>query len=324
MVGEYRIEVSNRYSKYFLNIRRNITILQGNSATGKTELIRMLSQYEDNGESSGIHVVSDVPLHILSGRNWKRDLGYIHGSIVFLDETEQYARSREFAECAQKSDNYYVIVNRDPLPQLSYAVCEIYAFREASSSQKYHEAYRVYNEMVPLYNMDINRKIQPLKVITEDTNSGFQFFQAMYRKDCIAAGGKSRILHTIRQLTQVDEDVLVIVDGAAFGAEIEGVMNYLWKHNRRCIIYAPESFEYLLLKAGFVPIRKDILEHTYKYADSTEYISWEDFYTKTLTEQSQGTPFRYQKQRLNPAYLSELAMRRVSHEMPRQILPQEV
>lgn len=44
MVGKYEIEVYNNKVHYFLTIKRNITILQGDSATGKTELIRLIQE----------------------------------------------------------------------------------------------------------------------------------------------------------------------------------------------------------------------------------------------------------------------------------------
>ena len=48
MIGKYEIEICNNRVHYFLTVRRNITILQGNSATGKTELIRLIGEYEQN------------------------------------------------------------------------------------------------------------------------------------------------------------------------------------------------------------------------------------------------------------------------------------
>ena len=53
MIGKYELEVYNNKAHYFLEIKRNITILQGNSATGKTELIRLIQEHEENGVSSG-------------------------------------------------------------------------------------------------------------------------------------------------------------------------------------------------------------------------------------------------------------------------------
>ncbi len=56
MVGKYSIEVYNKKVHYFLTVKRNITILRGNSASGKTELIRLIGDYEANGSSSGITI----------------------------------------------------------------------------------------------------------------------------------------------------------------------------------------------------------------------------------------------------------------------------
>ncbi len=46
MTGKYDIEVYNKRVHYHLTIKRNITVIRGDSATGKTELLRMISDYE--------------------------------------------------------------------------------------------------------------------------------------------------------------------------------------------------------------------------------------------------------------------------------------
>jgi hypothetical protein len=40
MVGEYHITVSNRHLKYDFTIRRNITVIKGNSASGNRTTIQ--------------------------------------------------------------------------------------------------------------------------------------------------------------------------------------------------------------------------------------------------------------------------------------------
>lgn len=45
MVGKYDIEVYNNKAHYFLTVKRNITVLQGDSASGKTELIRLIRKF---------------------------------------------------------------------------------------------------------------------------------------------------------------------------------------------------------------------------------------------------------------------------------------
>ena len=44
MKGKYHIIVQNNRLRYELDIRRNITIIRGDSATGKTKLIELLEQ----------------------------------------------------------------------------------------------------------------------------------------------------------------------------------------------------------------------------------------------------------------------------------------
>lgn len=192
MIGKYHIEVSNNYIKYFLTVERNITLIQGKSATGKSELVRLLTNYEINGISSGVVVKSDVPLHVVDGRNWQLQIAACKGSIIFVDETADFVKSQEFARVVQKNDNYFVIINRDPLKELSYSILEIYGFRTSRSSQKYRGVYRVYNEMYPLYHLSAGRVIRPQTVITEDTNSGFAFYQKLFSGRCVAAGGKEQ------------------------------------------------------------------------------------------------------------------------------------
>ena len=71
MKGKYRVVLQNNRLHYEFEIRRNITIIQGDSATGKTTLINMLRQAENLGRSSGVDVVCEAPCRVLEGANWK-------------------------------------------------------------------------------------------------------------------------------------------------------------------------------------------------------------------------------------------------------------
>ena len=71
MTGKYEIEVSNNRVTFFLEVKRNITIIQGDSATGKTTLIRMLSEYNRLGASSGVSVKCAKECVALIPNDWK-------------------------------------------------------------------------------------------------------------------------------------------------------------------------------------------------------------------------------------------------------------
>ena len=131
MRGKHRIIIQNNRLHYEFEIKRNITIIQGDSATGKTTLINMLRQVENLGDSSGIDVIFDAPCRILEGRNWKILLENMAGNIIFIDEDNEFINTEEFAEAVRGSDNYFVLITRENLYNLPYSVEEIYGLRSS-------------------------------------------------------------------------------------------------------------------------------------------------------------------------------------------------
>lgn len=319
MVGKYEIEIYNKRVHYSLSIKRNITILQGYSATGKTELIRLISDYEQNGASSGITVICETSCTVLTAVDWELRLSRLQKHIVFIDETASFLKTQRFAELVRGSDNYFVIVTREDLEQLPYSVEEIYGLRNVSDSAKYKSFKKVYNEMYNLYNFKLLSAIQPSLVITEDSNSGFECFCLLFGDICKSAGGKSNIYNSIR--TASINKILVIVDGAAFGSEISKVLRYLEASGKECVIYAPESFEYILLKSGIIDVPLPVIEATYEYADSCEYMSWEEFFTGYLVQKTLGSVFQYSKTRLKDSYRTKGALRKIMAAIPEKIRP---
>lgn len=148
MKGTYRIIVQNKKIKYEFEIHRNITVIRGDSATGKTALVNMIREYYENGASSGVDLSSDKACAVLEGRNWKIQLTAVSDSFVFIDEGNTFVSSKEFAAAIQKTDNYYVIVTREGLGTLPYSVTEIYGIR---NSGKYGSLKKTYNELYQIY-----------------------------------------------------------------------------------------------------------------------------------------------------------------------------
>ena len=314
MKGKYSVFVQNNRLRYEFTIFRNITIIRGDSATGKTTLLDLLNAYDRDGDSSGVLVKCEVPCVVIGGQRWEENLQFIHNSIVFIDECNRFIKSEDFAVRVKESDNYFVIVTRDDLPNLPYSVKEIYGIRE---SGKYAGLKQVYNEFYCLYGEVENANpAQESLVIAENSNAGFDFFSSLCdgRLKCISANGKSNVFKALQ--THREEKVLVIADGAAFGCEIEKVMQLI-RIGRRIALYLPESFEWLILNTGIFDDSelKAILNSPSEYVDSKEFFSWERFFTDLLVKKSHGTYLQYNKRSLNKAYLQEKIKNKIVNNM---------
>lgn len=283
-------------------------------------MIRLISDFEENGVSSGITVQCDARCTVLNSVDWELRMRELKQCIIFIDETATFLKTKRFAEAVRGSDNYFVIVTRDDLPQLPYSIEEIYGLRNVSDTEKYKTFRKVYNEMYNLYNLKLPKKVVPDKVIVEDSNAGFSFFKIVFGKMCESARGKSNVYSLLRKSNP--GLVLTVVDGAAFGSEIGKLDRYLRACGSNNVIYAPESFEYLILNSGLVDVPGTITGETYKYADSTKYMSWEEFYTSYLIRVSADSVYRYSKNRLGSAYKTEGAIKRIIKVLPEQIRPQ--
>lgn len=307
MKGKHRVIVSTKRLRYDFVLRRNLTIIRGDSATGKTTLVDMIQEHVNNPGGSPVELACDKPCHVLSGALWREQLSGIEDSIVFIDEGNEFVKSDDFAKMIQETDNYYVIVSREGLPSLPYSVEEIYGIRTSGKygrlKQSYHEFYRIYGVEV------VREDLKPDMVITEDSNSGYEFFRSVcgdHGLNCISSHGKSNIFHCLNLIEA--ENVLVIADGAAFGPEIDRVLQLLSETGKGAL-YLPESFEWLILESGIFDDNeiRTILAEPSDHIECREYFSWERFFTELLTKKSEDTYLSYSKRKLNKAYLGENA-----------------
>ena len=302
MKGKYKVIVRNNKLHYEFEIKRNITIIQGDSATGKTTLINMLRQAENLGESSGVDVLSNVPCRILEGVSWKLILQNTAGAIFFIDEENAFINTEEFAAEVRGSDNYFVLITRENLYNLPYSVEKIYGLY---ASGRYQNTKKIYQQMYRIYSDIQELPIKPELFIVEDSNSGYEFFKAVSDErnlECESAGGKSNIFSKIKNVK--NREVCVIADGAAIGPEMNGL--YEISHKKKNIhLYLPESFEWIILKSGLIDDReiRKILETPELFIDSKKYFSWERFFTNLLIEKTKNSYLQYRKSAINKTYL---------------------
>ena len=147
----------------------------------------------------------------------------------------------------------------------------------------------------------------PTVVLTEDSNAGYQMYSELLENahvPCVSAYGKSNIAKWI--LLHKEESVFAIVDGAAYGADMEETMRAL-RINKSSFVWTPESFEYLIMKSEIVQGAgwKAILASLGEYIESKAYPSWERYFTSRLEEETANTVYEYSKNKINQNYLTK-------------------
>lgn len=226
MRGKYRVVVKNKRLHYEFEIKRNITIIKGDSATGKTTLINMIRQFANLGNSSGVDLMCDVPCRTLEGADWKIILRNISGNILFIDEENTFIRSEEFASEIKESDNYFVIITRENLYNLPYSVEEIYGLH---SSGKYQNTKQIYQQMYRIYTDTAQIPVEPQTIVVEDSNSGYEFFKSIAEEQkisCRSAGGKTK-LYSVLKKSNMDEEICVVADVKEIKANIENITSLM-------------------------------------------------------------------------------------------------
>lgn len=323
MKGSYHFRVKSKRALFDFTLRRNITVIKGDSATGKTTLLHMLYEYLRTGRESGYSVSTDAAYYVYLrqevGMRWQEIFPRLKDTIIFIEENNTFVFSQEFAAFVRDSGNYFVLVTRAPLKMLPYSIHEIYEILTAGKRADIKESYHYFREMYSNYPVVENNRIAC--AITEDSNAGFQFFAHVLKDSkLISAGGNGNVLSCLEQTDSAD--TLAIVDGAAFGAMIESCLEYIKvQTNRRIALWMPESFEYLILKSGVLTSREleDILASPWNYVEAKESESWERFFTQLLISLAKDTPFQYSKQTLNPSYLQDRTVRKIVDGFPAAI-----
>ena len=244
-------------------------------------------------------------------------MNQINDSIVFIDEGNSFVYSQDFAEAVKNSGNYYVIAVRNNLYNLPYSITEIYGIENVSGN-KYQGTKRLYSRLYNLYEKNTPIAKKPELVIVEDAKSGYEFFKHVcdnFSISCVSAMGKSKI--SAKVLESQADNILVIADGAAFGSEIESLVQL--RYSKNIGIYLPESFEWLILNSGLIKNGNinQILENPSDYIDSQKYFSWEVFFTDLLIKSTKGTYLEYSKSRLNTTYKQEKETNSILSKMPK-------
>ncbi|MCM1234121.1 MAG: hypothetical protein NC489_28800, partial [Ruminococcus flavefaciens] len=237
--------------RYIVLVQAKITILCGESATGKTTVV----------ENIGNPLYTDVPytdvytVLMANVSNVERDLSNLpKDTVVFMDE-DVVLRCRElellpkFAELPL----YFVLVYRDPIIEIGYSYRDVYYMRTVDRSV---EMCRVYEDFSTFTNKQ--------SYLCEDEKSGYTYM-SNYLDGCTCAGGN-------RKIPRICSGLHVFADGCAFGAYIADTLELASS------VFLPVSFEYLAYKKLTGKSDRQLFDEA-----RIEYKTLEDYFTVCMS-----------------------------------------
>ena len=226
MIGKHRVQIGDNTIRYDLVLSRNITIIRGDSGTGKTTLYNLIQEMNQK-KNSGIAWNCDCGCYALTDFDWEDVIERHPKSIIFVDENFSSMRSEKFASIVNSADNYFVLITRAYLPMLAYSIKEVYSMHVSGKYATLNNEYEItVNELQNVYSSTLSyppRLITPDYVLCEDSNSGLEMFHALAERvsaECHSAHGKSNIPEKVLDFEE-NKTYLIIVDGAAYGPEID-------------------------------------------------------------------------------------------------------
>ncbi|MBR4313286.1 MAG: ATP-binding protein [Lachnospiraceae bacterium] len=319
MKGEIKVNIHNNKVTYDFVLKRNITIIRGNSGTGKTTLYKLVSDYMKDNKGSGVKITmsSGDSCIALNDTDFDNQIKKTKNSVVFIDEGfngfKNAESTNDFIRRIKNTDNYYVIFSRESFDKIPSSIEEIYEIKTNKSKHTLKRFYEI-NKNHRL-NVNISKKDNFVLLITEDSKSSKQFFKEYYKESSIkveSANGNSNIIKMIKENEK--SGLMVIVDGAAFSPYIDKVYK-ICKYNTRINICLPESFEWMILKSGVLKGKQinEALNNTSEIIDITKYFSWEKFFTYFLEDITKDKKLtKYEKKNISAYYLNEENMKKIA------------
>lgn len=142
MIGSIRLILENKRIKYDILIKRKISIIRGDSGTGKSTLAKGIAKAVTD---KSFKLDCNVKVSAIPHMDKEDTLEFIrkrHGEIIVADEDIQWMISNEFGDVVNKSDCYFIFITRDKLAAIPYSVDSIY---EIESVNKVNRLKQIYN-----------------------------------------------------------------------------------------------------------------------------------------------------------------------------------
>lgn len=220
------LQFKTEMTVYELNFSSPLNLIVGNTATGKTELIRKLNKSRGNYKTDAYKIYTSMSPEFISSTP--------SGSMVIIDTDELTELDLIDAIVrANRSDICWVIIGRKFARRLPVSM---------SNTFKLYTSHGVTKNILFCDKDECVGKFS--RVVVEDSNSGLEFIKNSVNRNAVSSYGASGIINDLKDHC----DTLYFFDAVGFGGYIEEFMDT----SKGSIPYvAWPSFEGFLLTEKF-------------------------------------------------------------------------
>lgn len=297
------IEVRNKRYNCDLVLKHKVSVIKGDSGTGKTWLTKALIDISGGYKVTYSQRVTPV---LLNEREWEHQLtGDYNNAPLFIVDDCDFVFTKEFGSMFNHTGICYLIL----IIRTSTRVGKLERMNTISVSGD-----AIYNFVangiehtitadVNFKTVQVNKEIHCNKILCEDSGSGYTFFKHLYGKSNVTSSfGKDNIVdHIISKYEEYSklDSLLLIVDYSAIGLRLKEILSIL----KFCdvnvyMIVKYKSFEYMLLRSNMFNLSEEDI-----YRDELSYPSLEVACESLLTSLTKGKIYAYDKRKeLKPCY----------------------
>lgn len=301
-----KIDIRSERYNFSMTLNQKITVIRGDSGKGKSKLTKAI---ESASKAYKIKV-SDERYTLVVPPSYRdewfksisRDIEHADKRIYVIDDAD-YVFDKRFYELFNKDKNsFYVIINRftrfetKSLGGLSFCIDEVYSF-VANGKNHYLKPYYEFDDNNEIIT-ETNTPNRIEHILTEDSNSGFEFFSTLNKKTKSACG-RDNICDVLKGFSG---NVLLLADRAALGSCFDRIMQ-MAKLGKIGIAIPKHyyCFEYLILRSNWFRYNTDSISND----TLCTYGSAEQMYTDILEEITKNKPYKYDKENLSLCYTED-------------------
>lgn len=278
-----KIKIESKLINYNLEFEHKVNIVRGNSATGKSLIVRLL----DNKRSSNINIDSNYKLFHLNSEILEGGYKLNPETVYILDEDDGI-EDKVVVENINKNKYKFILIIRDAnLSSISYSIDQIY---EIFRSGKYNLSRKVYSKDLNKDKLIEYNKID--SIVVEDSGSGYEYYRTYDKFEVLSSNGNSNINKNLKS------NQIVVIDSIAFGPYIKTLKEK--SKNKNIFTVYPKTFEWLVLTSKIFRISDESLEKD--YINGEYNINKEKYYEAVLKEESNKININYSKSKLSEKF----------------------